>query len=54
MKKMLLVIDCQKAFINSFTKNYVEKINELIEKITTMIYYVQSLKITNEVHFIKY
>ena len=28
MKKMLLIIDCQKAFINNYTKEYVNKIKE--------------------------
>lgn len=28
MKKMLLIIDCQKAFINNYTKKYVNKIKE--------------------------
>ena len=31
MKKLLLVIDCQKAFINSYTEKYIKKINDLIE-----------------------
>lgn len=30
MKKLLLVIDCQKAFINSYTEKYIKKINDLI------------------------
>ena len=31
MKKMLLIIDCQKAFINEFTEPYIEKIDGLIK-----------------------
>ena len=27
MKKMLLIIDCQKAFINNYTKEYVNQWN---------------------------
>lgn len=30
MKKLLLVIDCQKAFINNYTEEYIGKINNLI------------------------
>ena len=30
MKKILLIIDCQKAFINNYTKEYVNKIKELL------------------------
>ena len=33
MKKMLLIIDCQKAFINNYTKEYVNKIKELLNRI---------------------
>jgi len=32
MKKLLLVIDCQKAFINNYTKEYVDKIKLLLDK----------------------
>ena len=32
MKKMLLIIDCQKAFINNYTKEYVNKIKGLLNK----------------------
>ena len=31
-EKMLLIIDCQKAFINNYTKEYVNKIKELLNK----------------------
>ena len=30
MKKLLLVIDCQKAFISSYTEKYIKKIDDLI------------------------
>ena len=32
MRKLLLVIDCQKAFINNYTKEYVDKIKLLLDK----------------------
>ena len=32
MKKLLLVIDCQNAFINEYTKKYVDKIKLLLDK----------------------
>jgi nicotinamidase-related amidase len=32
MKKLLLIIDCQKAFINQYTKQYVDKIELLLNK----------------------
>ena len=32
MRKLLLVIDCQKAFINKHTKEYVDKIKLLLDK----------------------
>lgn len=32
MKKLLLVIDCQKAFINNYTKEYADKIKALLNK----------------------
>ena len=31
MNSLLLVIDCQKGFINNYTRQYVDKINELID-----------------------
>lgn len=31
MKNLLLIIDCQKAFINKYTEKYIEKINNLIK-----------------------
>jgi len=32
MRKLLMVIDCQKAFINKYTKEYVDKIKLLLDK----------------------
>lgn len=34
MEKLLLVIDCQKAFINNYTEKYIKKINDLINNST--------------------
>ena len=31
MKNLLLIIDCQKAFVNKYTEKYIEKINNLIK-----------------------